>query len=351
MVIHDMPIRQRINWLVHYAHCHHQEFQSPESWLARKRYLAQHPTAIAAFKCMDGRINIPVATNTPRGIIEPFRNLGGRFDLGWPHLGEVVAEHVQKVVGQGRRSLALITYHFSKGDLHRGCAGFNYDTDAARTHTFEIKRQMEAVFGTDHGTVYPVVCGFETDEDALILHGGGGQVLDLSAVFSADQDTLPALLTRHFPDMPDQMRQDFLPLVRGNISHIARTRQTDRELNVEHREWMICIGRGFDWLHMPNQALIIGPYSPDLADPIRKAAGLIEGNMLEGRIPEDGFLLLAEAPFSEVGIDRARAELKSRFLSEFAATVIQADFPKLAGKMHVRAAVLDWHSRKMEIIG
>ena len=96
--IHDLSIGQRIDWLVDYSRRHSQEFQSPESWLARRRYLAQHPTAITAFMCMDGRINIPVATNTPRGIIFPFRNLGGRFNLGWPHLGEVMTEHVQSMV-------------------------------------------------------------------------------------------------------------------------------------------------------------------------------------------------------------------------------------------------------------
>ena len=48
---------------------------------------------------------------------------------------------------------------------------------------------------------------------------------------------------------------------------------------------MICLGRGFDFLHTPNLALIIGPYSPDLADPLRKAAGIIQSNMEAGRIP------------------------------------------------------------------
>ena len=350
IVIHSMPIQQRIDWLFQHARRHSDEFQSPESWLARCRYLAEHPTAIFAFKCMDGRINIPVVTNTPRGIILPFRNLGGRFHLGWPHLGEVLAEHVQGVAGQGRRILALVTYHYSKGDPHRGCAGFNYDTDAARTHTFGIQRQVEAVFGTGHGTVYPLVCGFETDEDALVLHGSGGEVLDLSTVSSTNLDTLPALLARLYPDMPDQMCQDLLPLVRGNITHIAEIKQTNRELNIEHREWMICIGRGFDWLHMPNLALIIGPYSPDLADPIRQAASIIEANMRAGRIPDDGFLLFALAPYREIGVDRARAELKSGFMSGFAADVIGSEFPKLAEKMHVRTAVLAWQTRVMEMI-
>jgi hypothetical protein len=33
---------------------------------------------------MDGRLNLPVMTQTAVGIIQPFRNLGGKFDLGWP---------------------------------------------------------------------------------------------------------------------------------------------------------------------------------------------------------------------------------------------------------------------------
>ena len=39
----------------------------------------------------------------PAGIVMPFRNLGGMFDLGWPHLGEVVAHHIERMVGDGRR--------------------------------------------------------------------------------------------------------------------------------------------------------------------------------------------------------------------------------------------------------
>ncbi|MHB9101720.1 MAG: hypothetical protein ACYC2E_09440, partial [Sulfuricella sp.] len=70
-------------------------------------------------------------------------------------------------------------------------------------------------------------------------------------------------------------------------------------------------------------------YSPDLADPIRQAAGIIENNMRAGRIPDDGFLLLASAPYVEIGVDRARAELKSRFLSQFAAEVIRTEHPGL----------------------
>jgi hypothetical protein len=123
-----------------------------------------------------------------------------------------------------------------------------------------------------------------------------------------------------------------------------------RQLDIEHREWAICLGRGFDFLHTPNLALIVGPYSPDLADPIRKAAGIIRNNMQAGRIPDDGFLLLASVPYEEIGVDRARAELKSRFLSQFAAEVIAQSYPDLAACMTAKTAVLDWHSRQLELL-
>ncbi|MEY4761965.1 MAG: hypothetical protein RLZZ200_1821, partial [Pseudomonadota bacterium] len=143
---------------------------------------------------------------------------------------------------------------------------------------------------------------------------------------------------------------DLLPLLLGNLEHIAEVRQTSRELNIEHGEWIICVGRGFDFLHMPNLALIIGPYSPDLADPIGKAAGIIQSNMTAGRIPDDGFLLLASAPYDEIGVDKARAMLKARFMCEFAAEVIAREHPQVAEKMHARTAVLNWGSRALEVI-
>lgn len=352
--IPDRSIAERIAWLFELARRHGEAFRSPDAWLARQRYLAEHPTAIAVMKCMDGRINIPVATRMPAGIVMPFRNLGGMFDLGWPHLGEVVAHHIERMVGDGRRILFLITYHWSRGNPKRGCAGFGYDTAAAIAHTQQIRRQMEHIFGRGHATVYPLVCGFETDEESLTLHGSDGASLDLSTLGGDDQPTLEPRLAALLPDLPAQMRADLLPLLAGNLAHIADIRaqiaRRERQLDIEHREWTICIGRGFDFLHTPNQALIIGPYSPDLAEPVRKAAGIIKSNMQAGRIPDDGFLLFASVPYDEIGVDRARAELKARFLSRFAANVIAEDFPELAARMTQRTAVLDWHARQMELL-
>jgi hypothetical protein len=350
MEIHRRPIEERIDWLFDLARRHGEAFRSPDSWLSRERYLAKHPTAIAVLKCMDGRINIPVATQTPVGILMPFRNLGGMFDLGWPHLGEVLAHYVQRMVTEGRRVLILITYHYSKGDPRRGCAGFGHDTAAALAHTREIRGQVEHIFGVGHATVYPLVCGFETDEDALTLHGNG--TLSMADLKDVDRRVLAPRLAAVLPDMPSHMRDDLLPLLLGNLDHIAEVRvqaaRRERELDIEHREWMICLGRGFDFLHTPNIALIVGPYSPNLDGPVRTAAGIIRENMNAGRIPDDGFLLLASVPYDDIGVDRARAQLKSRFLSRFAAEVVGKAFPDLASRMFQRTAVLDWSSRTLE---
>lgn len=348
MVPHLSPIAERIDWLFDLARRHAQEYASPESWLARQRHLAQHPTALFVMKCMDGRINIPIATRTPKGIILPFRNLGGMFHLGWPHLGETLVAAMHKVIAEGRQALMMITYHFSRGDERRGCAGFHFRTADARAHTFEIQREVSTLFGAGHASVYPLVCGFETDEEALVVHGADGQVLNLAELGPDDALTLPARLQQLLPDMPTRIRQDLLPLLQGNLEHIAALRRTERRLDIEHREWMICVGRGFDWLHLPNVALIIGPYSPDLADPIRKAAGIIRANMRAGRIPDDGFLVMSSVPYEDIGVDRARALLKSRFMARFAADVVRHDFPDLAPRMAVRETVLNWHSRTVE---
>ncbi len=352
---YQRPICERIDWLFDLARRHSVAFCSPEATLARVRYLSRHTTAMVALKCMDGRINIPVATQTPTGIVMPFRNLGGIFDLGWPHLGEVLQHHVMGMVEQGRRVLMLITYHYSKGDPKRGCAGFHFNKQAALDHTWQIQEQVTHIFGQSHESVFPLVCGFETDEDAITLHSNiGGPTLNLGDCVGQDEKSIALKLATLLPDMPSEMRDDLLPLLMGNLSHIQQVRQQNEQhlrlLDIEHREWMICLGRGFDWLHTPNLALIIGPYSPNLSHPIQTAAQIIDGNMRAGRIPADGFLLLASVPYDHIGVDRARAELKAQFLAQFAAQVIQEHLPDLAKTMHVRTAVLDWRTRKLEAL-
>ena len=57
----------------------------------------------------------------------------------------------------------------------------------------------------------------------------------------------------------------------------------------------------FDFLHAPNLALIIGPYSPDLADPIRRRDHRVQhaaGTWMTAS------LLLASSPYQGHRLDR-----------------------------------------------
>jgi len=72
--------------------------------------------------------------------------------------------------------------------------------------------------------------------------------------------------------------------------------------------------------------------------------------MDKGRIPDDGFLLLASVPYESLGVERARAELKARFMAAFAADEIARAFPRLAQRMHRCTTVLDWSARRLDVI-
>lgn len=120
-------------------------YSSPDETLARRQYRALHPTEIAALKCMDGRLNLPLMTKTPWGIIQPFRNVGGIFDFGWPFFGQLIQNWIGYSVEKARDCLILVTYHWSKGDPHRGCKGFGYDVARARAYS-RIERAGGAHF-------------------------------------------------------------------------------------------------------------------------------------------------------------------------------------------------------------
>ncbi len=349
MPLYQQPIAQRIAWLEQLGQAHSSHFLSLPQQQARAQYQVAHPSAIIALKCMDGRLHLPVATQTPQGIIQPFRNLGGIFDLGWPYLGDLLAGAVLQARLANRSVLVLITYHFSRGSKARGCAGFNCSKTAALAAARQLQQQFRQLY-PDLTRVFPLVCGFETDSDGLLLHSTvptaiDNAVIDLTAL-PANTD-LAGLLQQHLPEMSAQLQADLLPLLNGNLAHIAQVQGSNRPLAQEHREWMLCIGRGFDFLHVPNTALIIGPFSPDLTQPLRQAAAIIAANMQQGRIPDDGALLLASVPYQHAGAEQRRAILKARFLANFAMTTVQQHQPQLAAKLSIKTATLHWPSQQL----
>jgi len=348
----DKTIEEKISWLFEVNKKHSNRFISTR--LARQFYRVKHPTEICAFKCMDGRIHIPLVTNTPPGIILPYRNIDGAFDLGWPLLGEDLTSWVKYGVSKGRNSLILVTYHYSKGDSHRGCAGFHYDNEEAFRYTVNFYKQVNRLFGENNEVVFPIVIGLETDTDSLVFHPQnptGKDVVYVSEKMSDKTDYLLGVIHELYPDMKEEVMNDLIPLIQGNIAHIKETRESGRKpIDMQHREWILGVGRGFDWLHEPNTALIIGPYSPDLSEPIRTAIGIIADNMKSGRIKDDGFLVLLSSPFKENGVDENRAKEKTNFFRRYVRSILEKDYPELVDKARYMGVVVNEHTRKIKEI-
>jgi hypothetical protein len=344
------PLEQKIQWLFELNQFHSEKYNNER--LLRRFYRAQHPTEISAFKCMDGRIHIPAMTHTPLGIMRPYRSLGGRFDLGWPYLAENLNGWIDYCISKGRKALIMVTYHYSVGDIHRGCAGFNYDKEDSFRHAIKLRDQVDRIYGKNNSIVFPVIVGVETDNDSLIFHGEDHtQILDIITAMDKSDEELLLILRDLYPNMSDQVLDDILPLVKGNMEHIKETAAENRPIvETQHQEWILGLGTGFDWLHIPNISLIIGPYSDSLEEPIRKAAGIIQSNMENGRISDDGFVLLTSAIFKELGPERNRAIEKVRFLNDFAKKTIQELNPELAKKMRTLSVVINFHTREFEEI-
>lgn len=331
------------------------EYTNPAAQLARELYRQQHPTEILVQKCMDGRLNLSVFTGTPTGILQPFRNIGGRFDLGWPFFQEVTNDGIHYAINKGRRCLAITSYHFSAGDHHRGCAGFGYDTDAAKDAALALRDQFTKVYGDANGRpVYALTIGIETDFESIIFHGTGGTTLDSATLDAAlSNEEIDVMLTGLYPDMDNEMRKDLIPLVKGNLKHITEVRAEHKApIDLEHREQIIAVGRGFDWLHEPNRALIIGPYSHEWPQAVKTAGTIVLGNLNAGRIPtENGVLLLVSTLWrnEERESGRRLKEEKARYIARTALQELQS-IPELKDRIQILVGVTEAETRKLHLI-
>ncbi|OQX09216.1 MAG: hypothetical protein BWK76_22590 [Desulfobulbaceae bacterium A2] len=330
-----MPSTTLRNFVLELNRARSAEFCSPDAVDARRLYKKRHPTRILVFKCMDGRLNLSLLTGTPVGLLYPFRNMGGIFQLGCPYLGRLVLDLKEEALREGCRTLALCTYHFSKGSMQRGCAGHKYDIEASIIDADRLKGEFEAAFGYSQQVSAAIVVGVETDEDALSFHSNDGDFY-----VSEDLDLSPDEVYRKLADvyrgMSEEILNDLIPLVIGNQAYIRKHRAQTRHITeLVHGENIIGVGRGMDWFLLPNRALFIGPYGTCWGEAVKVAGNIVLNNIRSGLVPEeDGCLLLISAPYahrSELGM----ARLKARFLAEEATRALRQveglQFDTLAG--------------------
>lgn len=165
------------------------EFTNPYQRDLRNVYRVKHPTEIMVFKCMDGRINLPIITGVPVGIFQPMRNIGAKFSMGWKACYDEVKAWKEYALENGRgQCLALVTYHYSEHDLknpdaeHKfGCAGHGYDTEAAKKNAFDLATELRYTFGEGKDAFFSVaVIGINTDNDSIVVHGQHGEEISMA---------------------------------------------------------------------------------------------------------------------------------------------------------------------------
>jgi hypothetical protein len=319
---------------------------------ARKAYRAKHPTLIAVFKCMDGRVHVPLMTRTPFGLIRAFRNIGGTFEAGWPTLRARLTQMRGYALANGRHFLCMVTYHFSKGDPHRGCAGHGYDTEKAKAAAASLVEQLRFFFALDPlRQVYAIMVGVETDCEALVFHGRDGRTVSMADMKSVDGEELMGILRDLYPDMPTQVAQDLIPLMAGNIEHARDVACKEKShVELEHMERVLAVGQGFDWLHKINYALIVNDADPQLEVTIGKAAGIIKSNREAGRIAKESAVYFASVSYYDEH-EKNGAVMNAKYLTRLGMETIRKTHPDLEGFFKPLTAVMHWDTRQLEVIG
>lgn len=328
-------------------------FQQDEA--QRRRYFERHPTFFGCLKCMDGRVEFPSMTKTARGLVKPYRAIGGKFELFWPAFQSSVAFWVKQAITNDAHSCVFVTSHFCSLKHELGCKGWDNDAAAARDHMEKLARQMAEDFGEQLVAIPTTV---DTAFDNLILHGARGDVSGES-LHGMGADAVHAEVRRVFPGMPERVIKDLQPFLLGNAERVAELKANPRSLQeLEHGERVIAIGEGFDGLAADNFALMNSDVNPNLDAAVVLAAKMIE--------KKSGRQLGAQATiFTNIFYGKNRGILsslprmekqcairRSRGLQEFAQMHIRKHCPDLweSGRLHFLTAVTREPTRELEVI-
>jgi hypothetical protein len=323
-------------------------FQKEEA--KRLRYFKAHKTFFGCLKCMDGRVEFPAMTKTARGLVKPYRAIGGKFELFWPAFSRSLSLWVKQAIEHDAHSCIFVTSHFCSLRPELGCKGWHNDVAAAQGHMEKLARQMTEDFGDQ---LVAIPASVDTSYDNMTLHGPGG-TMSGEGLNGLDIDAIRGEIRRIFPDMPAQVIKDLAPFMEGNAARVAELKakpRTDREL--EHDERVIALGEGFDGLAAQNFALMIGDGDPNLDAAVVMAAKMIEAKGSEATIFTNIFYgglrgILSSLPT----MDEKCAVRRARGLQEFAQLHIKEHCPKLwkSGRLHFLTGVTRETTRELKVV-
>lgn len=168
----------------------------------------------------------------------------------------------------------------------------------------------------------------------------------------ASDEEIRRILFETYSGRSREILKDLLPLALGNRDHVAKILENGRPVaELVHGENIIAVGRGFPWLHLPNRALIIGPFGSfdsSWRDAVVVAGNIVLKNFSENKhLGKDGALLLISAPYWDIE-DRGLAIVGAEYHAEVAREALRPVEQKLG--LHTLVGVTNTRTMKFELI-
>jgi hypothetical protein len=271
---------------------------------------------------MDDRVNFPVITDMPFGIVRELRTAGGKFSFRVARFRQRIQTWNSFEKGKRRNRLVIVTKHRSNTHRELGCKAFGYDEREAMATHQALRKEFDYIY-EDEPDFYALNCTIETDEGSLAFLGKEGQKLDLSVMLDASSIDLARGLRETYPDMPEHILIDLLPFAEKNLLHVKRIRSLDpSHMEKGHRSSVIAVGTGTEWI---DGAYIINPADPKFSEAVKIALALVaEGYRKNGRRP----ILLSSASFQPptcFSSEAEREEYSEKRYSGYRIAILEAN--------------------------
>ncbi|MEI6649949.1 MAG: hypothetical protein WCL23_00775 [Candidatus Moraniibacteriota bacterium] len=349
----DMTNEARINLL------HSEVFQKySEEYVSheptRKMIREKYNIAVTFVFCSDPRLR-DIFFNLVPGESWYKRGIGSIVNDADPLFRATFSRLLDKHEVRHLDHLYIQTYHFSKSDGQKCCAGQKYDADKARL-SGEFETETARRIYRFKRFVYPILIGIETDLGEAIIHGYDGSMLRSSEIGSMSDDAIYTRLYTMFRDttfnksLPEKLKYYILErLIKGNVRYISEDHTETNEVLQRQHQFVLGMGTGL-FAFPAGRVLIIPPFPLDKKLELIKGARLIRKVFDAGRIKhENGFILSTSTMFDNPDDWPWAAEETLRF-ARFVDKTIKKGAKDLYERMTVLPVIMNRIDRMTTII-
>ncbi|NTV41600.1 MAG: hypothetical protein HGA61_05015, partial [Candidatus Moranbacteria bacterium] len=215
----------------------------------------------------------------------------------------------------------------------------------AMQSAFRLRDQFRRVFMD--GSVCPVVVGMETSNEELTFYDEVPEkfIRSMNMVGMSDGAIYEAIQITMGRFIPSNVKKYILRLIKGNIEHMSEHEEAHHEVSMDHHEFAICFGRGFQWIP-PHRGIIINPSFNSLRE-LLQAVDIQAKNQEKGRV-KNGCLLVVCTPYREIAKIPAAKE-QTRDLTHFALKHIWSHRPDVHSNLRVLSVIVNVETKELTL--